>query len=158
MRILPWLQVLINAATLASVSGRLGGELELPRAFGQAVLRSANAETIENPDAHPSILLTEASLQTLGSSVNDEPTQPAVIDAGLKQVCEQTSVALSAQSASEPPSGRVYKECMATLAPLRDHEKDSDAVNTLSDCMALVNALVAAAANGNSGMSLCNLK
>lgn len=41
------------------------------------------------------------------------------------------------------PSGPVYKECMAALAPLRDHQQDSDAVDTLSDCMALVNALVA---------------
>jgi hypothetical protein len=126
------------------------------------------AERTEAPRPH--ILLAQSSLQSVGITLKQDvaaqaeaqppAAQPAAVqppvaqqpqapsvehaDDDLENVCERTQKALSAQvTGSAMPSGPVYKECMAALAPLRVHQQDSDAVDTLSDCMALVNALVA---------------
>jgi len=138
------LRLLVIAVITVSVRGRLGtGELEVASYFGEAKLTPVNAESNTVAPEAPKlpILLTQASLQSGGAPVKEEPAKPSD---GFDKVCERTRVALSAQADhSALPSGPVYKECMAALAPLRNAQQDSDAVDTLSDCMALVNALVA---------------
>lgn len=138
------MRLLVIAVITVSVRGRLGtGEVEVASYFGEAKLTPVNAETSSVAPEAPKlpILLTQASLQSGGAPVKEEPAKPSD---GFDKVCERTRVALSSQADhSALPSGPVYKECMAALAPLRNAQKDSDAVDTLSDCMALVNALVA---------------
>jgi hypothetical protein len=158
--------VLLAATISGLVSGRLGsGELSLARTFGEAAVTPYNAEQQDAPASRSSILLAETSMQSLGSLVQEESLQPVLakepVDGDLYNVCERTRSALMSQAklsaaGNNLPSGRVYKECMAALAPLRDHEKDSDAVDTLSDCMALVNALAAGNARGEVGSALCH--
>jgi len=137
----------ILAALLSDlVSGRQGTaeEVLVPSYFGEAAVTRASNEAPEAPKLP--ILLTQANLQTLGVALKEEPVQavPQLSNSNLEKVCESTRQALSVQvDGSNLPKGPVYKECMAALAPLRDHHQDSDAVDTLSDCMALVNALVA---------------
>jgi hypothetical protein len=147
------MKLLVIAALLDPVSARLGAaELavdKVPSYFGEAavvsVTTASNAEASDAPKLP--ILLTQDSLQTLGTPLKDESTQPVAshpVEDDLYKVCERTRQALSTQTAgSAMPGGPVYRECMAGLAPLRDHQQDSDAVDTLSDCMALVNALMA---------------
>jgi hypothetical protein len=148
------MRLLIAALLSATVSGRLGIQagdtVEVPSYFGEAAVMPVNAASnTEAPEAPKlPILLTQGSLQTGGTSLKEENPQPvapqAVVtqDGDLLKVCERTNKVLLAQAGGPAkPQGPVYKECMAALAPLRDAQQDSDAVDTLSDCMALVNAL-----------------
>lgn len=102
-----------------------------------------NAEEYAPSDVHHShaILISQGRLQTYGNALSSTD-----VPGDLQTVCERTKAALFAEAPSKQPSGLpgapVYRECMAALAPIRAKSEDSNAIDTLSDCMALVNALV----------------
>jgi len=149
------MRLLVAVALLDLVSARLGtADLaveQVPSYFGEAAVVPVNAAPNTEAQEAPKlpILLTQSSLKLKESAPQQlkESAQPAPAQqhhGDLDKVCERTRKVLSAQADnSAMPTGPVYKECMAGLAPLREHQKDSDAVDTLSDCMALVNALMA---------------
>lgn len=146
------MRVIVAAVLMDLVSARLGtnGEMMVNSYFGEVAVvptpinAAASAEATATEAPKPAIIMTQSALRSVGVTLK-APAEAEQAEGGLEKVCEKTRQALSGQaSGSGMPGGAVYKECMAALAPLRQNmQQDSDAVDTLSDCMALVNALVA---------------
>jgi len=132
---------------------------------------NSEAPTGVEVQSHEPILLTEGTLHTIGVAQDTSAegvnlasgTSPA--SGALQNVCERTRAVLIAQAPSKEasegrlPGAPVYHECMAALAPVRAQDKANNAIDTLSDCMALVNALVkqsqTGAGNGGGAQSPC---